>query len=140
MLASLKVVQIALGGAAGFALCWLIHMVILSGVEAKQRAALVAQETRLQAECAADKAITEEANEYYQQQVGDITIKLDKYRMYASKCVAISADATKLSASRREHAGQNGLTVDWLRSYAAECRTYQAQRMTCDKYFDGIRK
>lgn len=107
--------------------------------ESRLESKLKAQEAALHEQCDKDKKITEESNAFYQKQVDDITLKLNKYSMLASKCVAISSDATNLPASRGEPARPNGLSVGFIRHIAAQGDEYRAQRMTCDKYFEDVK-
>lgn len=83
MLTGIKWLQIAIGAVAGFALCWLIHLVILAGVEETHGKALNDQKTQLEAQCAEHKAITERANDDLQNEYAAIARKLaDAQRLH----------------------------------------------------------
>lgn len=132
----IQLIGAAIGLAASFGAGWYVNGLIW---EKHAKSLVAAKESEITLKCDKDKKITEDANAFYQAEANAITGKLNKYRMLMSKCVAISSDPTIVPASRREPARPNGLTVDFVRRIAAKGDEYRAQRMTCDKYFEGIK-
>ncbi len=139
MLTGIKWLQIAIGAVAGFALCWLIHLVILAGVEETHGKALNDQKTQLEAQCAEHKAITERANDDLQNEYAAIARKLaDAQRLRPARCVVPTARPPVAPAGGGEHAGQDGISSDWLRHYAAECEGYRAERLILERFMDAV--
>ena len=140
MFPSLKWLPFALAGAAGFGFAWLIHLTILAGVERAGVQALTEQRATLEAQCTADKAVTERANNDLQADYAAIARKLaHAQRLRPSRCVVPTADATVPPSGGGEHAGQNGISTGWLREFAAECEAYRAERMTLESFLDAER-
>lgn len=87
-----------------------------------------------QEKCAAMQRVTEEANNELSKKYSDIQRKLiASKRMSTAKCV-LPANAPNSPTNRPEYAGQNGLSTDWLREYAAECEQYRSERTTLETF------
>lgn len=140
----MKWIPLAGGAIAGFALCWLIHLVILSGVEKAHEKALNDQKISIEKTCADDKAITEKANDEYQKQNSIISGKLAKSkRLQQATCIVPKANVAELSTSRGEYARSNGITTSSLFDYAADCESYRQQRIIIDQFkadWDNLNK
>jgi hypothetical protein len=129
--------QLAGGAVAGFALAWLIHLVLVAGMERKHAAALTEQRATLERQCADDKRITQEANDDLQQNYAAIARKLaDAQRVRPAKCVVPTTHPAVTAASGGEHAGQDatGVSSDWLFEYAAECEAYRGERVILESF------
>ena len=107
----------------------------MTWAEASKQDALKAQAALLTADCTAKQKVAKETNDFYQKTIGVVNARLKRSSMLSSKCVAISSDPTQLSAGGYEHAGQNGLSTQWLHEYAAEAEEYRTQRIACDMHF-----
>lgn len=90
------------------------------------------------AACASAQAITKEANDELQKNHNAIASKLDALKLqHPSACVSVGS-GPKLSSGRTKHAGQNGISTDWLRDYAAECEVYRSEVTTCVNFLDHL--
>lgn len=137
----MKWLQIGIGAAAGFALAWLIHLVILAGVNEAHQAALKEQKTSLEEKCKADQAITKGANDALQQKYNSVNSKLAALkRVQPARCVVPVTGRADAAAGGGGYAGQNGISTDWLRDYAAECETYRGQRIALEQFIDDERR
>lgn len=140
----IKWVQVGLGAAAGFALCWLIHLVILAGVEKAHTQALADQKASLEKSCADDAAITKGKNDELQTNLDAVTRERDRLkRVQPARCVlATPAGKTDMAGVQRQHAGENGVGInsDWLRDYAAECEQIRVSYGTCTGFVDEVWK
>lgn len=134
---SLSWIQVGVGAAAGFALCWLIHMVILAGVNESHRQALVDLQTKLEKECKDNQAITKGVNDDLLKNDFDIGSLLNSSkRMQPASCIVPASSKTVPAGGGIKYAEQNGVSTDWLYDYAAECETYRAQRIALEKFID----
>lgn len=89
--------------------------------------------------CKNDKQITEDANHALQKNIDNIQRKLAAYRLQPTpKCIMPTAESHQPAASGGEHAGQNGVSTDWLRSYAAECEQYRQERIALESFEDKV--
>ena len=131
-----QLIGAAIGITASFSAGWYVNGLVW---EKRAKSLVDAKESEITQKCDKDKKITEDANAFYQAETNAIAGKLNKYRLLMSKCVAISSDPSVIPASGREPARPNGLTVDFVRRIAAQGDEYRAQRMTCDKYFEGLK-
>lgn len=138
MLPGLSWIQIAGGAAAAFALSFLLNTVEVDHIEAKQRQALADQKTQLEQKCKDDQAITKGANDELQKKYNSIAGKLAaSKRLQPAHCIIVASSGETISAgSGVGHAGQNGISTDWLYEYAAECETYRTQRISLEKFID----
>lgn len=140
----MKWLQIGLGAAAGAALVWLIHLVILAGVNEDHRNAMAKQKANLEKSCADDAAITKGKNDALQSNLNSVIRERDRLkRVQPARCVLAAASGkTNVAGVPREHAGQNGigLNTDWLRDYAAECEQIRVSFGTCTGFVDAVWK
>lgn len=137
----IKWVQIGIGAAAGFALCWLIHLVILAGVEKAHTKALADQKTQLEKTCADDAAITKGKNDELQTNLDAVSRERDRLkRVQPARCVIPTTGKTDLAGVRQEHAAGNGggINSDWLRDYAATCEQIRVSFHTCTSFVDEV--
>lgn len=136
----LKWVQIGIGFAVGFALCWLIHMVILSDVDSAHRTAMADQKVALDNQCAADAAITKGRNDALQRDFNSVASKLaDAKRLHPSTClVPTPSGEADIPDVQRGHAGQNGIGTDWLRDYGALCANIQKAYGNATGFIDDV--
>jgi hypothetical protein len=136
--AMLNWIPIALGAASAFALSFLLHTVDVDRLEEKQAIALATQKTAMEKSCAEDKAITQGANDALQKNINIISSKLAaSKRVHPANCLLAAPIKTDTSSGGGQHAGQNGISSDWLRDYAAECETYRQQRIVLEKFIDN---
>lgn len=137
MLPSFKWVQIGIGAAAGFALCWLIHMVILAGVNESHRQELIDLQAKIEKECKDNQAITKRVNDdLLKSDVEIVNLLIDSKRLQPAGCILPVTRETLLAPGGAEHATKNGISTDWLYDYAAECETYRSQRIALEKFID----
>lgn len=135
----MKWIPIGAGAVAGFALCWLIHLVILAGVEKSHTAALAKQKTDLEAMCTADQAITKGKNDALQTDLDIVRRKLaDAKRVQPATCVVPLAGKTNVGEIHGGYAGQNGISSDWLRDYGAECESIRRTLNSCTGFVDDV--
>lgn len=129
-------IQFAIGAAAAFGLSFLLHTVDVDRIEATQRSALAAQESQLNAACEARQKITKEANDALQAALNTTATKLAvAKRVHLSHCVVTTDGKLAGSAANGgQHAGQNGISSDWLRDYAAECENYREEVIVLDNF------
>lgn len=127
--------KIAGGAFVGFMLAFGLHEVDMYFVDAAHARDLASLKVELQAECDADKKITQEANYALHKQMDDVARKLAAAkRMRPSRCIVPSSNPAGVIGSGGQHAGQDGISSDWLRDYAAECEIYRQERVTLDKF------
>lgn len=137
---TLSWIQVIAGAAAGAALSWLIGSAYVSHVEKEWAAKVEAQKTADAAQCNNDKQITKEANDALQKDRDTIARRLAALKLQApAACVPVTGTAN-LYGGGPEHAGQNGISSDWLREYAAEAETYRSEVITCIKFINQERK
>lgn len=103
--------------------------------------ALDYQENELHAQCDKEKAVTKEANDALQKNMDTITAERDKLkRVHPATCILSVTRQAKLPAVHGKHAGQDGISSDWLRDYAATCEEIRQTAVTCEKFIDDERK
>lgn len=137
----LKWVQIGVGAAAGFALAWLIHLVILAGVNEDHRTAMAAQKDQLEKQCADDAAITKGKNDELQTNLDAVSRERDRLkRVQPARCIIPSSGKADVAGVRQEHATGNGIGIssDWLRDYAATCEQIRLSFQTCTGFVDEV--
>lgn len=107
-------------------ICGKIVSIYYEGRLQREVAAAIAAE---QAACAAAQKITEEANSELAKKYNDTRRKLDAAKRMSAvpKCL-LPTHTPNTATDGGEHARQNGISTDWLREYAAECRNYQVER------------
>lgn len=133
--------QICIGAVGAFALSFLLHTIDVSFIEASWRHKLDDQKIALEKQCNDDKAITKGTNDDLQKAYDSIAGKLAaSKRMQPARCVIPASGKAEPPAGGAEHAGQNGISTDWLRDYAAECETYRSQRIGLEKFIDDTWK
>lgn len=121
-------------------LAYMLHTGAVSTLKLKQAADLAAQAAEMQKQCDADKALTKGAQDALQKNLDDVNRKLAALkRVRPAKCVPVIAGASDAAAFHGEHAGQNGISTDWLRDYAAECESIRQVEQQCDKFLDDER-
>lgn len=103
--------------------------------------ALDEQQTLLQSQCNADKAVTKGANDALQKNLNTIAGKLAAAkRLHESMCVTPVTGMAEPTSGGREHAGQNGISTGWLRDFAAECETYRSEVIILNEFGASERK
>ncbi len=132
--------NIGIGAAGAFALSFLLHTVDVAWIEARHRTELVNLETSLKEKCESDKQITKDANDGLQKQIGIIAGKLAASKRLRATCIVPVTGKDNPAAAGGKHAGQNGISSDWLRDYAADCETYRQQRITLESFIDKVWK
>ncbi len=132
----------AAGGLSVFVIFLLFHIIDVDRIEDDYKNQLKQQKTQLEKTCADDKATTERGQHELQTRYDDITGKLAAAkRMQPSRCVVPTITGTAHApAVGPEHAGQNGISSDWLRDYAAECESYRSDRIALEKFIDDTWK
>ncbi len=102
--------------------------------------ALAAQEEKLTKVCESDKQTTKEAQDALQKQYTIIADKLAATkRMRPAACIIPQhPDSSNVASIGGKYAGQNGISSDWLRDYAAECETYRQQRISLEAFIDAV--
>lgn len=134
---SLSWIQLAAGAAAGFALCWLIHLVILAGVNESHRQELIDLQTKLEKECKDNQAITKGVNDDLLKDDFDIGNLLNTSRsVQPARCIVPTSGKTILEKGGDKYAAAYGVSTDWLYEYAAECETYRSQRLALEKFIN----
>ncbi len=109
--------------------------------ESRLKDALSAQVITLQAQCAEEQKLTKGANDALQKSVFDITAKLNTAkRVHHSLCVRPISGVAEHPAGGREHAGQNGISTDWLRDFAAECEQYRSEVIILNDFGNKLNK
>ena len=133
-------IPVIMGATAAFFLSILVHMVDVDRIEAKHQREMTALKESLIASCENDKQITKDANDDLQKKLTDITHKRDtlKRLLAGPRCVVPAAVKTDNSAGGTEHAGLNGISVEWLRDYAATCEGYRVEVTTYGAYIDKV--
>lgn len=127
---------ISIGGGAvvAFALSWLLHTVDVDRIESNHRNEMAQQERLLVNRCNDEKKTTKEANDALQSQLSIIGKRLAASKLQPTKCMPISSSVAEHTAGGGEHAGSNGLSTDWLYSFAAECETYRSEVIVLDDF------
>lgn len=111
-------------------LAWLLHMVDVNRIEARQRDALQEQATALQEQCNADKKLTEGVENDYQKQVNALNGTIDALRLRKpARCVpvrvAVPAKRPDATTPEPKLPIGDGIGSEYLIDYAAraeECR------------------
>lgn len=107
------------------------------------------QEKRLRAECAVEKAITQEASSEYQAKIADLSKRVATVkRMYNNaKCVQITADpASRHNASSiggelaRQSLEGTRIPAGQLIDFLAEGERYRIQLMSCQGFITKVWK
>lgn len=130
-------IQVGAGAIGAFALSFLLHNADVRRIEASWQDKLDQQKVDLEKKCKADQAITKGANDDLQKKYDSIAGKLAvAKRLQPARCIVPASSKTIAPGGGNGHAGQNGISSDWLRDYAAECETYRTQRVTLEKFID----
>lgn len=112
--------------------------------ESRQERALAAQELKLQAECAADKKLTEDNSHAYQTKVSALSRQLaDARRMFSTKCIVpVTGEAVGShgGAGTGEHGRQNAVSAGTLIDYAGECEQYRLQVISLQEFINDTWK
>lgn len=139
-MAILKYWQLALGALLSVFIAFGVHKYD-SAVAARRQALAVAAQLEADVKtCNADKAITKEANDALQKDRDTIAKRLAALKLqHPASCVPIPGHAIALD-SGGEHAGQNGISSDWLRDYAAECEGYRSEVIDLQAFLRKERK
>lgn len=141
MSVGIKWFQIGLGALAGFALCWMLHVIILDGVEKEQSIALEKLTDKLVAECDDAKKITEGVSNDYQKRLNDLNAELVRAkRVLPARCVAVSS--TGASGGHNDSAGvgghgpENAVRSEWLYDFAGQCERYRRQVISLQSFIN----
>ena len=131
--------KVILAVVATVALAYLLHTVDVDRIEAKQRAALVDQATKLQGQCDADKAITMGVSNDYQKKLDVLNDQLAALRVREpNRCITVSTSVATAgrhgAAGAGQHAGQNGVTAQTLYDFAGEAERYRLQLISCQQF------
>lgn len=102
---------------------------------------LQAQQTADAGQCTKEKAVTKEATDALQKSNDDLANRLAALKLQRpTRCIPVAGTADIQHRSDRP-AGRDGLSTDWLYTYAAEqCSSYWRQLKICDKFIDDERK
>lgn len=111
-------------------LAWLLHMVDVNRIEARQRDALQEQATVLQDKCDADKKLTEGIENDYQKQVNALNSTINALRLRKlARCVpvrdAVPAKRPNAAPTGAKLPERDGVSSEYLIDYAGraeECR------------------
>lgn len=138
MLPGLNWIQIGGGAIAAFALSWLLHTVDVDRIEAEQQAALTAQEEKLHAECANDKAITKGVDDDLQAKNTALTRRIGELkRVQPSTCI-VPAPNPSVSGNAAPggtvSAGAHGITTNALYDFAFDAERYRLQLIACQDF------
>ncbi len=107
--------------------------------QVKLETAVEAQKQADEKQCKDDQAITKGANDDLQTKYDAIARKLAAAkRVQPAKCVLPLTGKADIGSGGNGYAGQNGISTDWLRDYAAECETYRSQRTALGKFIDDV--
>lgn len=137
MFPSLSWIQVGAGAIAAFALSFLLHTVDVNRIEKMWQGKLDDQKIALEKQCKADQAITKGINDDLQKNYDSIARKLATVkRVQPARCIIPTTSEAFVAPGGSGHAGQNGISTDWLRDYAAECETYRSQRIGLEKFID----
>lgn len=119
---------------AGGALGW--HERVL-----REPSMITAQQAADIAQCDTEKQTTKEATDALQKNRDDLAKRLDTLKLQRpAACVPISRPADLQHRAGRP-AGRNGLSTDWLYTFAGDqCSNYWRQLKVCDKFLDDERK
>lgn len=91
------------------------------------------------AKCAQDKQVTEDSQHDLQKRFNDISAKLNAHKLQPMpKCIIPATKSVSTAGSGPGHASQNGISTDWLRSYAAECEQYRQERIALEEFEDKV--
>lgn len=104
-------------------------------------ALLEEQKTADNKQCETDKQTTKEATDALQKNRDDLAQRLGALKLqHPATCVAVTG-APDLQHRGNRSAGHNGLSSDWLYTFAADqCSNYWRQLKVCDKFLDDERK
>jgi len=115
-----------------------LHHIDVTRLKAKHELAVKAAVAAANAICEADKQLTTEVSNDYQNQVSNLNTQLARLkRLYNSaKCVPVTRapsgrDAT---ASQGKPAGQSGLSAEWIVDLAGDGEKYRQQLIACQDF------
>ena len=112
--------------------------------ERKHEQALADQKAALEKSCKENAAITKGANDELQKKYYDIASKRDYYkRLYENSIVVPAPRSTEPVSLGEQYARRNGAvagTTDDFRDYAAKCESYRQERITLEKFYDGVKR
>lgn len=133
-------IQAGIGAVAGVGLCWLVHLVIIAGVERQHAQALLEQEDTLKKQCAADKAITKEVADDLQSKNDALSRRLSALkRVQPSACIVPTPGA---AIGSNEAAGgaiatrAHGITTESLYDFAGEAESYRLRLIACQSFIE----
>lgn len=112
------------------ALAWLIHNADVDRIEARQAKALTEQATALQEQCAADKKLTQGAENAYQKQIADLYLAINALKLRKpARCVpvyvTVPAKRPHATAPSSKLPDRDGIESSYLIDYAGraeQCR------------------
>lgn len=124
-------VILIIGAVGGYYFC-------KSGIPAQ----LTDQQKTDKKECEAAQQVTKDANDALQKSRDSISSQLDALRLqHPTTCVRITRPAD-VSGAGGKHAAVdgNGLSSDWLRSFAAQCESYRSEMNICADFLTQERQ
>lgn len=87
------------------------------------------------AQCETDKQITEDAQNDLQKRLNAVSRKLAVYRLQPkARCIMPVTKQAGAPSAGAGYAGADGISTNWLRSYAAECEQYRQERLTLEAF------
>lgn len=140
MLALLKYRQAILAGVLVSALAFGLHRLDVYRIEALHRQQLANQKAELDAQCAADKALTKEVSRDYQTRLASLADQLARARRVRNTCVVPTTQPTD-GRDAAPGAGEPvrphvGVPADALLDYAAEAERYRLQLLSCQEFIN----
>lgn len=126
------------GALLAFWLSLFLHNIDARWTKARHAQELADQKVGLEAQCAADKAITQEVSHDYQARLAALADQLARARRLRNTCVVPTTpptrgrDAAPLAGEPiRPHVG---VPADALLDYAAEAERYRLQLLSCQEF------
>ncbi|MBX0289733.1 hypothetical protein K3G63_04750 [Hymenobacter sp. HSC-4F20] len=103
--------------------------------ESRGEKALREQKASLESQCVTLQQKTTEIDRGLQNDLTAIADRLAASRLLTPACIVPTGRNTgnAHAAGRTRHAGQNGISTQWLRAYAAEANTYRAKVIAFQK-------
>lgn len=115
-----------------------LHAFDVQRIEARHKVAVEAARAAVKVECEADKQLTTEVSNDYQNQIANLTVQLNRLKRLHnnSKCVPVTRPSEGRNATpvRGELAGTNGLSTGWLIDFAGEAEQYRLQLISCQDF------
>lgn len=125
MTALLKYWQIILGAIAGFGLCWMLHLIILSNARIDFQQQLEKDRAAQLQACEKDKLITKDVSNGYAKDIAALNTKLRGLRKSCQSSVSVTRPASGANATSGGAINARPVAFDDLTEYGGDCETYR---------------